>query len=230
MFEFRFFEIWRNPEYIDRLISGVFTSFWLTALSAAIGIMLALGLACTCRLKSIVFSSIAKAFVEVIRNTPLIVQLFFVVFGLPMLFGYRWPLELSALLALTLNFSAYYSEIIRAGLDSLDSGQHEAAYSLSLSRIHSFVLVVLPQALSNIYPSLVSQFVFLFLTTGIISELGIEELTWSGRFIADRTFRDFEIYLLLTAVYLMMALFFRAFFTLLARKLFPWQLPVKTPR
>jgi len=73
-----------------------------------------------------------------------------------------------------------------------------------------------------VYPSMVSQFVFLFLTTGIISEIGVEELTWSGRFIADRTLRDFEVYLLLTVIYVLMALTFRLLFVLLQRRIFPW--------
>lgn len=223
MFEFRFYEIWRNPEYIERLLNGVFTSFWLSVLAAVFGFMLALILATARSSKTGLFSWPAATFVEVIRNTPLIVQLFFVVFGLPMLFGYRWPFALSALLALSLNFSAYYSEIIRAGLDNLDIGQHEAAETLSFSKSQTFFMVSLPQAMANIYPSLVSQFIFLFLTTGIISEIGVEELTWSGRFIADRTFRDFEVYLVLTGCYVAMALLFKAFFAVLAQKLFPWQ-------
>lgn len=223
MFEFRFYEIWREPEYVERLVHGVFTSFWLTVLGGCIGFILALGLASARRCSISTLKGLAATYVEILRNTPLIVQLFFVAFGLPMLFGYRWPFEWSALLALSINFSAYYSEIIRAGLDNLDFGQREAASSLSLGKLQSFFLVVLPQALSNVYPSLVSQFVFLFLTTGIISEIGIEELTWSGRFISDRTFRDFEVYLVLTGCYVAMAMLFRLFFTLLGRRVFPWQ-------
>jgi len=223
MFEFRFYEIWREPEYVERLLHGIFTSFWLTVLGGCIGFLFALALANARRSSVIALKWPAATYIEIVRNTPLIVQLFFVAFGLPMLFGYRWPFEYSALLALSLNFSAYYSEIIRAGLDSLEFGQQEAASSLSLGKLQTYFLIILPQALSNVYPSIVSQFVFLFLTTGIISEIGIEELTWSGRFIADRTFRDFEVYLVLTACYVVMAILFRLFFTLLGRQVFPWQ-------
>lgn len=223
MFEFRFFEIWREPEYIERLVTGVATSFWLTVVSSIIGFLLALVLAVSRRSRVGVFSWPAATYVEVVRNTPLIIQLFFVAFGLPLLFDYRWPFEWSALLALSLNFSAYYCEIIRAGLDNLDDGQYESAAALGLTKAQSFFLVVLPQSLCHVYPSLVSQFVFLFLTTGIISEIGIEELTWSGRFIADRTFRDFEVYLLLTLLYVLLALFFRLFFYGLGSQAFRWQ-------
>lgn len=223
MFEFRFYEIWRNPEYIERLANGVFTSFWLTALSSLIGFVIAIGIAAARRSNTRVVAWPAAVYVEVIRNTPLIVQLFFVVFGLPMLLGYRWPFELSALLALTINFCAYYSEIVRAGIDNIETGQWESASALGLNKIQRFALVVLPQSVSNVYPSLVSQFVFLFLTTGIISEVGIEELTWSGRFIADRTFRDFEVYLVLTVLYVLLAILFRYGFQLMSKKVFPWK-------
>jgi polar amino acid transport system permease protein len=140
-----------------------------------------------------------------------------------MLLGYRWPFPASALLALVLNFSAYYSEIIRAGLDSIDRGQIEAALALNLTAPQRFFRIVLPQALAKVYPSLVSQFIFLYLTTGIISEVGIEELTWSGRFIADRTFRDFKVYLLLTGLYVLTAIGFRGIFYAAGRQLFPWR-------
>ena len=223
MFEFRFYEIWREAEYVERLFYGVFLSFSLTVAAALVGFGLALLLASLRRSASRRFSWLAGAYVEVIRNTPLIVQLFFVAFGLPMLFGFRWSFELAALVALSINFSAYYAEIVRAGLDNIPGSQTEAARALSLSPGVTHFLVILPQSLAAVYPALVSQFVFLFMTTGIISEIGIEELTWSGRFIADRTFRDFEVYLVLTALYVLMAVMFRLFFALMSRRFFPWQ-------
>jgi len=221
--DFRFYEIWREPEYISRLIDGIWTSVWLTILGALFGFSLAIVLAVMRRsTRHHWMSWIAAVYVEVVRNTPLIVQLFFVAFGLPMLFGYRWPFEASALLALTLNFSAYYSEIIRAGLDNVDRGQIDAYESLALPKVKAFFLVIMPQAIAKVYPSLVSQFVFLFLTTGIISEIGIEELTWSGRFIADRTFRDFEVYLTLALIYVLLAMSFKALFYIGNKRFFPW--------
>ncbi len=220
--EFRFYEIWREAEYIERLLTGIGWSLLLTIAAATLGFGFAIVLAIGRRSSNRWYASLSACYVELIRNTPLIVQLFFVVFGLPMLLGYRWPFPASALLALALNFSAYYSEIIRAGLDNIDRGQIEAAVVLNLSAQQRFFRIVLPQALAKVYPSLVSQFVFLFLTTGIISEVGIEELTWSGRFIADRTFRDFEVYLLLTALYVLLAISFRGVFHLLGKQLFPW--------
>lgn len=221
--DFRFYEIWREPEYLSRLANGVWTSVWLTVLAGVLGFTFALVLAVSRRSAGVpLLSWAAAAYIELIRNTPLIVQLFFVAFGLPMLFGYRWPFEASALLALSLNFSAYYAEIVRAGLDNVDTGQFDASKALAISGFKAFFLIEMPQAMAKVYPSLVSQFVFLFLTTGIISELGIEELTWSGRFIADRTFRDFEVFLVLTAIYVALAMIFKTIFHFGGQYLFPW--------
>jgi len=223
MMDFRFYEIWRESEYLIRLGYGAWLSFSLTTAAAVIGFSLALVLAAGRRSVNAYLSYASASYIELIRNTPLIVQLFFVAFGLPMLLGYRWPFEASALLALSLNFSAYYAEIVRAGLDNLPAGQAEASRALSLSKRQIFFLISLPQALAQVYPSLVSQFIFLFLTTGIISEIGIEELTWSGRFIADRTFRDFEVYLVLTVLYLIMCFAFKLFFRHSGTVLFRWK-------
>lgn len=221
--DFRFYEIWREPEYISRVLDGILTSVWLTVLAAIVGFSLSIVLALLRRSKRYAaLSWLAAAYIEIIRNTPLIVQLFFVAFGLPMLLGYRWPFEASTLLALSLNFSAYYAEIVRAGLDNVDEGQVDAYSALALPKISAFFLVVIPQAIAKVYPSLVSQFVFLFLTTGIISELGIEELTWSGRFIADRTFCDFEVFLMLTLIYVLLAVAFKTLFHFAGKRMFPW--------
>lgn len=224
--DFRFYEIWREPEYVTRLLDGIWMSVWLTVLAGVLGFSFAIVLAVLRRSKEQrVLSWAAASYIELIRNTPLIVQLFFVAFGLPLLLGYRWPFEASALLALSLNFSAYYAEIVRAGLDNIEQGQTDAHQALALPKYKAFFLVILPQAMAKVYPSLVSQFIFLFLTTGIISELGIEELTWSGRFIADRTFRDFEVFLVLTAIYVLLAMMFKAAFHLGGKRFFPWVRP-----
>ncbi len=223
MFEFRFYEIWRTPEYLERLAHGLALSIGLTSAAALFGFTFAIGLALCRRGNHKGLRLLASSYIEIIRNTPLIVQLFFVAFGLPMLLDYRWPFALSALLALTLNFAAYYAEIVRAGLDNIDQGQHDASMSLGLKKVQTLRLVVLPQAIASVYPSLVSQFIFLYLTTGIISELGIEELTWSGRFIADRTFRDFEVFIVLSVLYVLGSVTFRLGLKLLGERMFPWR-------
>ncbi len=223
MFDFRFYEIWRSTEFVEILINGIFTSFWLTTVGAVLGFALGIFLAVG-QQKTVIWPLryAAISYVEFTRNTPFIVQLFFVVFGLPLILGYVWPLEASALLAIGLNFSAYFGEVLRAGIESVSKGQLEGAYSLGMTKKQTFIDVVLPQAIANVYPSLTSQFVFLFLTTGLISEIGVTDLTWAGRFVADRTFRDFEVFIVLTILYMLMVYGFMGVFGLIKKKAYPW--------
>ena len=224
MFDFRFYEIWREPDFTDRLINGVWVSVELSTAGGVFGLIMGLALAAAQSSVSpspLRYASIS--YIEAIRNTPFIVQLFFVTFGLPLIFNYRWPFEASALLAIVLNFSAYFAEVLRAGIESVQRGQIEAAHALCLTRRQTFFDIVLPQAFANVWPSLTSQFVFLFLTTGLISEIGVEDLTWSGRYIADRNFRDFEVFIILTLLYILIVFGYKAIFSLLKRSAFPWR-------
>ncbi|MBJ3761518.1 amino acid ABC transporter permease [Maribius pontilimi] len=205
------------------LLQGAGMSAGLTALSGVLGFVLALALAYLRHRKVPLLGHVAAAYVEFIRNTPLIVQLFFVAFGLPMLLGYQWPFWGHAILALTLNFSAYFSEILRAGFTSVDDGQYEAADALGIPRWVMFVKVVLPQAVARMFPSLNSQFIFLFLTTGVLSEIGVNDLTQAGLFIDSRTFRSFEVFLTLTVIYIGISLAFKTAMTLLQKRMFRWQ-------
>ena len=102
-------------------------------------------------------------------------------------------------------------------------GQIEAAQSLCLTRRQTFFDIVLPQAFANVWPSLTSQFVFLFLTTGLISEIGVEDLTWSGRYIADRNFRGFEVFIVLTFLYIFIVFGYKAIFSLVQRFALRWR-------
>ncbi len=221
MFDFRFYEIWREPEYIDRLLHGCLVSIELSTAGGILGMILGLVLVSAQGKSSPkLLSGFAQGYIETVRNTPFIVQLFFVAFGLPQLLHYRWSFEASALLAMTLNFSAYFAEVVRAGISSIPTGQIEAAGSLCLTKRQIFLDIVLPQALCNVYPSLTSQFVFLFLTTGLISEIGVEDLTWAGRFVADRNFRDFEVFIVLTVLYVAIVFGYKAIFKALNRYAF----------
>lgn len=220
--EFRFFEIYRDPEYLALLAEGAAISALLTAVSGLLGFLLALILAGLRYRKVPVLRTIAAAYVEFIRNTPLIVQLFFVAFGLPLLLGYQWPFWGHAILALTLNFSAYFSEILRAGFNTVGKGQTEAAAALGLRPFVTFIKITLPQAIARMFPSINSQFIFLFLTTGVISEIGVRDLTQAGLFIDSRTFRSFEVFITLTAIYILLSLGFKATMEIISRRLFAW--------
>jgi len=215
MNELRFFEIYRSPEYVDLLISGAATSAGVTVAGGVLGFILAFLLASIRFWKVPVLDILAAAYVDFIRNTPLIVQLFFIAFGLPLLLGYVWPFWAHALLALTINFSGYFAEILRSGFASTAKGQLEAAAALNLSKFTQFKSIILPQTLIKMFPSLSSQFIFLFLTTGVISEIGVGDLTHAGIFIESRSFRSFEVFMTLTLIYIALALTFKGLMQLI---------------
>lgn len=221
--DLRFFEIYRSSEYLLMLMQGALFSIALTLAAAILGFLFALFLSGVRFAQIPYIRNLATGYVEFIRNTPLIVQLFFVAFGLPLLLGYQWPFWAHALLALVLNFSAYFSEILRAGYGTVADGQREAAAALGLSGALIFFKIILPQAVARMYPSLASQFIFLFLTTGVISEIGVNDLTQAGKFIDSRTFRTFEVFFTLTAIYIIISLGFKVALAGLQKRLFSWQ-------
>lgn len=206
----RFFELYRSAEYIQLLAEGASVSFFITVSTGIFGFVLAFGLAGLRYFEVPIANILAAAYVDFIRNTPLIVQLFFIAFGMPLLFGYVWPFWCHALLALSINFSGYFAEILRSGFASTPKGQIEAAAALNLTQSTIFKALIVPQALIKMYPSLSSQFIFLFLTTGIISEIGVVDLTHAGLFIDSRTFRSFEVFITLTVLYCLIALGLKA--------------------
>ncbi|CDX16182.1 Polar amino acid ABC transporter inner membrane subunit [Mesorhizobium sp. ORS 3359] len=140
-------------------------------------------------------------YVEVMRNTPFLVQLFFIFFGLPSL-AIRLDPILAAMLAMTLNMAAYTIEIVGAGLDAVPRGQTEAALALGLRPRQVFIKIVLPQALKVIYPALTSQIVIMMLESAVVSQIAVRELTYEADMLQARTFRAFETYFVVTMVYL----------------------------
>jgi|TARA_B100001939_G_scaffold171622_1_gene147912 polar amino acid transport system permease protein len=219
----RFFEIYRSYEYLELLAIGIFNSVIITTCAGIIGFSLGVLFAVLRYEKITVLGLICASYTDFVRNTPLIVQMFFVTFGLPQLLGYEWPFWAHAILALTLNFSAYFSEIVWAGLKTVNKGQIEAAKSMGLPRWKILWTILLPQAIAKMFPSLNAQFVFLFLTTGIMSEISVMDLTYAGVFIDSRTFRSFEVFLTLTILYILIALVFKFLITLIERRVMRWK-------
>jgi len=209
MFDFRFFEIYRSSEYMSLIFDGILISSSLTVISGGLGFIIAFILAASIYWKVKPLNYLSIGWIDFIRNTPLIVQLFFVTFGLPLIFQYVWPFWAHALLALTINFTGYFGEILRSGFNSTPNSQLEAASSLNLNKNTIFRKIVLPHTLIKMFPSLSSQFIFIFLTTGIISEIGVNDLTHAGLFIDSRTFRTFEIFIILSILYVALSLLFK---------------------
>lgn len=126
---------------------------------------------------------VASLYVDIIRGTPLLVQVYFIYFGLPVFLDMRIPAMTAGIIAVSLNAGAYVSEIFRAGIESIGKGQHEAARSLGLSRFKTMWLVVLPQATRRMIPTFVNQSIITIKDTSLLSAIGIAELTQTGRLL-----------------------------------------------
>ena len=164
------------------------------------------------------------SFVEAIRNTPFLGQIYFIYFALP-LAGVRLDPTTTAIIALGVNGGAYAIEIIRGGVQSINKGQIEAGLALGLSRTLIFRLIVLKPALRAIFPSLTSQFIMLTLTTSIASAISAYELTSVGQAIESNTFRSFEVYGVVTLLYLVMSWMLMQMFAQISTRYFSY--PVK---
>ncbi len=186
------------------LVKGVAWTLGLTVVSAVIGV--ALGVACAwARAHGPSWLKwVAGTYVELIRNTPFIVQLFFVFFGLPAA-GVKLSPETASIIAMVINLGAYATEIIRAGIEATPKGQIEAAASLALNRMQTFMRVVLPPALKKVWPSLVSQIIIVMLGSAVCGQISTQELSYAANLIASRNFRGFEAFIIATLIYLTLA-------------------------
>lgn len=203
-----------------RLLQGVLYTAELSAISIVLGFCLGTFSAIIRHQRTPILRQIVATYVEVIRNTPFLVQAFLVFFGLSTM-GLRLSADVAAVLALTLNIGAYTCEIMRAGLDSIHRSQIEAAESLGMTKASIYWYVVLLPAVERVYPPLTSQFVLLMLSSSITSQISAEELTGIANVIQGETFRSFEVYIVVGVLYLLLSFLFRFGFWVLSRFLFP---------
>ncbi|RZL07821.1 MAG: amino acid ABC transporter permease [Rubrivivax sp.] len=192
------------------LLRGVIWTLGLTAIAMIIGMLVGIGCAWARASGPLWLRTVVGAYVELIRNTPFIVQLFFIFFGLPSL-GVKLSPELASVIAMVLNLGAYATEIIRAGIESTPRGQIEAAQSLALGRVQVFTRVVLPPSLKRVWPSMVSQIIIVMLGSAVCGQISTEELSYSANVIQARNFRTFEAYIVATGIYLALAIGMRHF-------------------
>jgi len=201
---------YRIPQYIfsvensslitGPLVQGLMVTFRITAVSLVLAFTFGLVSALFRLSRSWVAKILARGYLELIRNTPLLVQLFFIYFVLsPILDISRFT---SAVLALSLFEGAYASEIFRSGIVSLHKGQWEAAHSLGLSIFHTYRYIVLPQAIRRILPPLTSQAVSLVKDSALVSTIAIYDLTMQGQAIIAETYLTFEVWFTIAAMYL----------------------------
>jgi len=217
-YRFRFDLVWGS---VPELLAGAWLTVQISVLAMAIGCMIAVFCAVIRLSGPYPLRLLINAYVEVIRNTPFLVQLFIVYFGLPTI-GVRFDPATAAVLAMVINVSAYLTEILRAGIESVPRGQIEAGTAVGLKRLQVFRYVVLKPALRSVYPALTSQYVLLMLQSSIVSAISAEELTAIANDVASRTFASFEVYIIVTGIYFVLGIAFSTVFSMLFRSLFAY--------
>jgi len=205
--------------YYNEIIKGIQLTIGITVLTTVLGIFLGI-LGVSIKVGNNKFlQNIVGTFVEIFRNTPFIVQLFFIFFGLPAL-GLKLTAVEAGIIAMVLNLGAYSTEIIRAGVESIGKGQWEAGKTMGLSWTQTFIHIILPQAFTKISPALISQCIIVMLGSSVLSQISVEELTFSANFIQSRTFLSFESYFIVAGIYLVLAIIMRFILTRISEKLF----------
>jgi polar amino acid transport system permease protein len=215
-YKFQFRDVFAQQ---DAIVDGLILTLQLSAATILLGFVMGVGVAAVLVYGRPWGQRAARVYVEVIRNTPLIVQLFLIFFGLPSL-GLKLDVITACLIALTINLGAYTAEIVRAGFESVPKSQIEAGTSLGLTGPQVFRHVVLMPALRNIYPSLTSQFVLMMLATSLVSQISAADRFHAGSIIQSRTFRDFEVYTVIALLYLCLSLLMRGGFIVCYRLFF----------
>ena len=195
--------IWNS---LPLLLAGAGVTIEITAIAVGLGFIFGL-ITSVCRLSGVkVLQVIAVCYVNIIRGTPMLVQIFLIYFALPMVIGERINPFVAAVAACSINSGAYVSEIFRAGIQSVDKGQMEAGRSLGLSWMQTMRYVILPQAFKHVIPPLGNEFISMTKETSLVSVIGFEELTRRGQLIIAKTYGSFEIWLTVAAIYLVMTL------------------------
>lgn len=218
MYQFNFQPVVEN---LDMLLYGALLTVRLSLLAMVLGLVVSIlgAVAKTSGVRPLRW--LVDIYVEAIRNTPFLVQIFFIFFGLPAA-GLAMSPNTAALVALVVNVGAYGTEIIRTGIQSIPRGQIEAGRALGLSPVQIFRYVVIWPALRSIYPSLTSQFIYLMLTSSVVSAISANDLASAGADLSAKTFASFEIYLTLTILYLLLALGFSSAFAAIRRFFFSY--------
>lgn len=188
------------------LIVGAGITIQITAISVGLGLIIGMfvGIARICNIK--VLRALAAIYIDFLRGTPLLVQIFLIYFALPMVVGQRVDPFVAAITACGINSGAYIAEIFRAGIQAIDAGQMEAGRSLGMSWVQTMRYIIVPQAFKNIIPPLGNEFIALLKDSSLVSVIGFEELTRRGQLIIARTYGSLEIWITVALIYLVMTL------------------------
>lgn len=189
-------------KYYPVFLDGLGGTLWISLVTVLGGLVLGLIIAFLRRSKITVLSSIAKVYIEILRGTPILLQLYFFWLVLPDIMPFEMSDSACIIVALIINSSSYISEVVRAGIDAVDKGQWEAARSLGLSEKNMLRYVVLPQAIKNILPALCNQFIMMVKETSLASVFFIGELSTAYKSVQAATFLSVEPLIIAGAIYL----------------------------
>ncbi|MDR3643929.1 MAG: amino acid ABC transporter permease [Clostridia bacterium] len=191
---------------VPLLLTGAAVTIEITVLSVGFGLLIGMfvGIARLAKLWPV--RLLASIYVDFIRGTPLLVQIFIIYFALPLLLGQRIDPFIAAITACSVNSGAYIAEIFRAGIQSIDRGQMEAGRSLGMNWVQTMRYIIMPQAFKRIIPPLGNEFIAMIKDSSLVSVIGFEELTRRGQLIIARTYGSFEIWLTVAFIYLLMTL------------------------
>jgi glutamine transport system permease protein len=196
------FELMANS--FPLLLAGAAITVEITAMSVTFGLLIGcmIGIARLCSIEPLRY--FANVYVDFIRGTPLLVQIFLVYFALPNIIGSRVDPFVAAISACSINSGAYVAEIFRAGIQSIDKGQMEAGRSLGMTWAQTMRYIIMPQAFKRIIPPLGNEFIAMLKDSSLVSVIGFEELTRRGQLIIARTYASFEIWMAVAIIYLIM--------------------------
>ncbi|MEO7105071.1 MAG: amino acid ABC transporter permease [Rhodoferax sp.] len=212
------------PSFLQGVETTLLMSLWSTLAGFVMGVMCAIARSSG----GPVLRRSVGTYVEIIRNTPLIIQSYFLIFGLSSI-GLTLSIMTAAILALVINITAYTCEIVRAGIEAVPRNQREAGECLGLSPLQVYWHVILSPALERVYPALTSQFILLMLVTSLLSAVGAEELFGIAGNIQALTFRNFEVFIVLWVLYVLMSWLVRAAFALVGKFIFVRKRKLGTP-
>ncbi len=188
------------------LLEGAAVTVEITALSVGLGFLIGMIVGVARLAKNRLLKWLAMIYIDFIRGTPLLVQIFLIYFALPMITGTRIDPFVAAITACSINSGAYIAEIFRAGIQSIDKGQIEAGRSLGLNWYQTMRFVVMPQAFKRVIPPLGNEFIAMLKDSSLVSVIGFEELTRCGQLIIAKTYNSFEIWMAVAMLYLIMTL------------------------
>jgi len=188
-------------DYYGFFIDGTLITLQLSFFGVAFGVIIGVIIALMKLSKNILTKSFATAYIEVLRGTPLLVQLYIIYYGLPRLTGIDFEDITLGIVAISINSAAYVAEIIRAGILSIDKGQLEAARSLGMTQRMAMTSIVIPQAFKNILPALGNEFIVLIKESAIVSVVGIHDLMYNADTVRGNTYKPFEPLIVAALIY-----------------------------